>query len=329
MKAEAADFLKQLQESRSVLLTGPEGPDGDSIGACLALQRVIHQLAPHVRVSVAGRPGHRYGWLPGADQMVPDEDVVDADGVVVLDGDRKRLPPPVARAFANARWRGIVDHHCSTDITAYDIAIFDDQAESTCSLIRQLMQAWGVALDPALATLLYTGLIFDTGGFRYSNTHADSHRFAAELLETGIDHAAIMLKVMVERRLPALRLGARVIHETAYLADGKIALGVCTRAMIQEVQGEDEDTEGIVDALQHTSGVELAVLVIEKANNRVKLSLRSRGKVNVSALARTLDAGGGGHYRAAGVVLPGPLSAVMASLPDKLMAAFLGDPGKP
>ncbi|MES2644767.1 MAG: DHH family phosphoesterase [Myxococcota bacterium] len=307
-------LLDRVRQSTSVLLTGPEGPDGDSIGACIALQRLLEVTAPGVRVDVAGVPGHRYGWLPGAAAMVPDTAVGAYDGVVVLDGDKTRLCPEVTRAFAGARWTGIIDHHRSTDLGGYDVAYFDPTAESTCGMVSALAKAWAVPLDADLATLLYVGIIFDTGGFRYSNTAASTHRLAAELLETGIDHARIMLKVLVERRPAALRLMARLLQEATFPANGRLAMTTCTLAMMREVGANDGDLEGVVDMLQHTEGVDLAVVIVERAPTRVKLSLRSSGRVDVAALARSLDAGGGGHAKAAGVVLQAPVAEVVTRL---------------
>jgi phosphoesterase RecJ-like protein len=315
----AQQLLERVRASRSVLLTGPEGPDGDSIGACLALQRLLAVRAPGVRVDVAGSPGQRYAWLPGADAMVPDARVGAYDGVVVLDGDRRRLCADVGRAFAHAAWTGIVDHHRSTDVVGYDLALFDPDAESTCGMIHAVSKAWGVPLDADIAALLYAGVIFDTGGFRYSNTRASTHRLAAELLETGIDHARIMLKVLVERRPTALRLMGRILGEAELLGGGRLMLATCSRAMMRELGAVEADLEGVVDMLQHTEGVDLAIVVVERGAERVKLSLRSSGRVDVAALARGLHEGGGGHAKAAGVVLTTPLADVLAMLRDKLV----------
>lgn len=314
MVESSQQLLQRARGSTSVLLTGPEGPDGDSIGACLALQRLLAVAAPGARVDVAGNPGHRYAWMPGAVGMVPDAEVGTYDGVVVLDGDRTRLCPTVGAAFEGARWTGIVDHHRSTETAGYDVALFDPVAESTCGMIHALARAWGVPLDRELATLLYVGVIFDTGGFRYSNAVASTHRLAAELLETGIDHARIMLKVLVERRPQALRLLGRMLDAAEFAGGGRLALATCPLALLEELGANDGDLEGIVDALQHTEGVDLGVVVVERGPTRVKLSLRSSGRVDVAALARSLDAGGGGHAKAAGVVLQAPLDQVLARI---------------
>ena len=315
----------RLAGSSSVLLTGPEGPDGDSIGACLALQRILAVALPGLEVRVAGRPAARYAGLPGAGAMVPDAEVRPADGVIVLDGDCTRLAPPVAAAFAAAAWRGLVDHHASTDPSAYDVAVLDPTAESTCGMVAGMMQAWGVPLDRPLAELLYVGLIFDTGGFRYSNTRPATHGLAAELLATGIDHAQLSLDVLAERRPQAVRLLAAILGDAELRCDGALHLGWCPRVRLDAVGASEEDLEGVVDLLMNTRGVELTALFVERGPARVKLSLRSRGRVDVQALARRLHPGGGGHKKAAGASIPRSWAEAVAEVLPELERAARGE----
>lgn len=321
----AFDQLRALvRSSRTVLLTGPDSPDGDSIGACLSLARVLRALEPGVDVRVAGRPGFRYAFLPGAQAMVPEEAVAAVDGVVVMDGDRRRLAPAVAAAFDGARWTAIVDHHRSTDPSVYTVAIFDPAAESTCGLVYTMARHWGVPVDRDLAATLYTGVIFDTGGFRYSNTGPETHRMAAELLETGIDHAQVALRVLAERRPQGLRLLAALLARTTFEAGGRVVMASCPLALMAGLGADDGDLEGAVDHLQHTDGVELAAILVERPNGRVKVSLRSRGRVDVAELARALHDGGGGHAKAAGVALAGGLDPVTDAVRARLVAAVGG-----
>lgn len=322
MEGRAGILLERVRTSRSVLLTGPEGPDGDSIGACLALRGILRAAAPSVHVEVAGAASHRYAWLPGADTLVSDARVSRYDGVIVLDGDRRRLPAEVGRAFDAAGWTGIIDHHRSTDVSPYTVALFEPDAESTCGMISRIARAWSVPLDAELATLIYAGVIFDTGGFRYSNTRASTHLLAAELLATGIDHAKIALRILMERRSASLRLLGRLVSEARFEADGRLAVAVCTRALLQEFGCNEADLEGGVDLLQHTVGVELAVMAVERGPERVKLSLRSAGSVDVATLARSLHPSGGGHAKAAGVVLPEPVGTLLEHLQGVFSAAI-------
>lgn len=318
----ASRLLDAVRQSRTVLLTGPEGPDGDSIGACLALAAALRARAPGVEVSIAGTPGFRYAWLAGADTMIPDGGVGTYDGVVVLDGDRTRLPPNVARAFAAARWTGLIDHHRSSDLDGYSIPWLEPTAESTCVMVRRLLAAWDVPLDRALAEALYTGIIFDTGAFRYSNTTASTHTVAAELLSHGIEHWKICERVLMERRMSGLRLQARVCDRARLAGGNRVVIGVVSRATFKDLGADELDVEGIVDALQHVEGVELAALLVERSPEKTKLSLRSRGRVDVAALAQSLSPFGGGHAKAAGAALPWGLADAEPKVEAALVAAL-------
>lgn len=316
-----ADTLRErLAACPRVLLTGPSEADGDSIGACLALQSALRVLLPATEVAVVGDPGPKYAWMPGAEALMADADVApDWDAVVVLDGDRHRLTRNVAAAFAAARVRGLIDHHISSTLDGYDVAWIDPKATSTCAMVHEARAAWGLPLDRDVATQLYVGTIFDTGGFRHTNTTADTHRFAATLLETGFDHSFASTKVLYERRLPGLRATGHVLTAATFELDGQLAFGAVPRALIDELGLVSADLEGIVDALGLVEGVEVAVLLLERDPGQVKLSFRSRGKVDVAALAQRLVPTGGGHRKASGATMRGDLAEVRAAVLRELV----------
>lgn len=317
-------FRDAFESAGRVLLTGPMDPDGDSLGACLALARGVTKITG-AEVHVAGTPAFRYRWMPGASAMVPDDQVQGPyDLAVVLDGDRRRLQATVERAYDAARVHAIIDHHGSTDPSLYELVYLESTAASTCELVYQLLQAWGVPVDADLAALLYTGVIFDTGGFRHSNTHPSTHRLAAALLETGIDHALIAARVLSERRLSGQRLLGHVLCSARPLADGAVVVGVVSQADLARFGASEADIEGVVDALVFTTGVEVACLIVERPRGRVKLSLRSRQRVDVAALARAIAPGGGGHRRAAGVMMESALATAEHLTVEALTRAVQG-----
>lgn len=318
--------------ARRILLTGPIYPDGDSIGACLALARGIRHCWPAHQVDIAGDISFRYTWMPGADAIRPDawfEDAAPYDLAIVLDGDRSRLTAPITQAFQQAGQIAIVDHHSSTSPEGYSVALIDHHSASTCEMVHGLLQPWNVPLDRELAALLYTGLIFDTGGFCHSNTTAETHRFAATLLETGLVHTPINIRVLMERRPAGLKLMGHVLQHTSFHSGGEVAFGVVDLATSNRLGCTHGDIEGIVDALVFTQGVELACLCVEKTPNLVKLSLRSRSRLDVASLARSLSPGGGGHPRAAGVMLKQPLRTLINTLPGILIQTAGGKTSKP
>lgn len=319
----AADALLQaLIDARGpVLLTGPVAPDGDSLGACLALARVLRDRG--VDVAVTGAPSWRYAWMPGIDALLPDQGLgVDWRAVVVLDGDRLRLEPGAAAAFEAAPVRGIVDHHASTRPEGYTHPWIEPRATSACSMLYEAFQRWGVELDAELATWLYTGLVFDTGGFRYSNTSPATHRIAAHLLQAGAPHVDITTRVLVERRLQGLRLAGEIFGATEPVLGGRAVVAEVPLDLARRHDVVDGDLDGIVDALLHVRGVEVSVLLVQKPDGSVKYSLRSRGGVDVARLAARLAPSGGGHAKAAGAQIDADLAAARARVLELLAAAL-------
>lgn len=314
-------LLEVLQGCRDVLLTGPVEPDGDSVGACLGLQWLLARRG--VRAEVAGEPGYRYGWMPGASDMISDARLrTDYDAVVVMDGDRHRLLPNAAAAFTNARVKAIVDHHASTTPDGYTHCWIEPHATSTCEMVYDALVAAGETVDADIATRLYVGSIFDTGGFRYSNTTPATHRMAAALLETGIDHAAIAAKVLMERRAASVRVAGHVYREAEFLLQGQLLVGAISTTLDRELGLVPGDLEGVVDALVYVHGVEVAALLIERADESVKVSLRSRGRVNVAEVAKALSTAGGGHAKAAGASVAADLPTTRARLADIVHAVL-------
>jgi phosphoesterase RecJ-like protein len=294
-------LLDALTGAPSVLLTGPVRPDGDSLGACLALARVLERGG--VPVHVTGEAGYRYDWLPGADRLLGDGAVPTAHTVVVLDGDRHRLTPGVRAAWDRAQVRGIVDHHASTTPDGYELFWVDPDATSTCEMLYTALLRRGEPLDLDLATLLHAGSVFDTGCFRYDNTTPATLAMAADLIGRGVDHAGLTARMLGERRWPAVQALSRVTGAARRHLGGQLVVGRVPAALSDELRLIPDDLEGLIETLNLVSGVQVAVLLIDRPDGGTKVSLRSRGRVDVCALAKELVSSGGGHHKAAGAVV--------------------------
>jgi phosphoesterase RecJ-like protein len=189
-------------------------------------------------------------------------------------------------------------------------------------MVYRILQHWSLPLDADMATQLYTGIIFDTGGFKHENTQVETHRLAAELLGLGVKPAMIHAKVLHERTAAGLRLLGEVLTNAQFLADGAVVIGVIPLQLSSRLGIAPGDTEGVVDALLNTAGVEVACLVREVGSDVVKLSLRSRSYVDVASLARSMTTMGGGHVRAAGAKFLESLDQVMDRLKTALPATI-------
>jgi phosphoesterase RecJ-like protein len=321
----AQQLRRFAEEAQRVLLTGPEDADGDSIGATLALARGIEALGAKEVLVAADTPA-RYRWMPGAESILPNASVAsDFDLVIVMDGDRHRLAPQVDLAFKAAARTVVVDHHRTTSAEGYDLAIVDHTAAATCTQVLGILDDWAVPMDSVLAQLLYVGLIYDTGGFRYSNTKPETHHAAARLLATGIDHASIASRVLMEVSRAGMALKAGVLRSATFHGDGQMVLGSCSTALMRACGADTGDLDGLVESLLYVEGAELSVLMVERGPESVKLSLRSRGAIDVAALAKRLDSGGGGHAKAAGVVLSQSLEGATGFLPTICLKALAAD----
>lgn len=305
-----------VMRSHRALLTGPAEVDGDSIGAALALATVLERANPELEAVVASPSPlpRRYGFLADIERVVtPDELAGPFDAAFLLDGVRHRIGGEVGRHFDNAQTRVLVDHHMSTDPAEYDLALLDGRRASTCEIVAEVAQhpRFAVTVDRAMAQQLYTGIAFDTGVFRYSCTTPDTLRLAAQLLETGIDAQQIVERVFLDARYDDTIFRGRVMSEVRCAADGKIAFACVPLSLRDETHASVEATEGLINHLIFIEGVEVAALLSERPGHQVKISFRSRGKVNVAQVASTLSPGGGGHDRASGVTLDGTLTAAL------------------
>ena len=322
MKNKVAQLRLLCTQANRILLTGPVLPDGDSIGACLALRRVIQSVSS-ARVDVTGKIPYRYQWMPDIDTVKEDLLLQDHyDVAIVLDGDRNRLPKSVKQTYDRATSTALIDHHASTDPSVYTLALLDTAAASTCQMILHIMDLWEVPLSVDVAEMIYTGLIFDTGGFRHSNTTADVHQIAARLIQTGIEHSQIFNTILIERKQSGLALLAHAISNRILLEDDRIVFCAISQADFLALGCTQGDIDGIIDSLVFTTNVELACLCIERGPVQVKLSLRSRKEINVARLAQEIHPDGGGHVRAAGAMLPEKFSSVVHRLPAILCRAL-------
>lgn len=296
------DLTSALTSARSVLLTAPVDLDGDAVGAMLSLRRVLLARWPALSVAcIAGETlPSRYAFLPDADRIeAPGTESLGRhfDVAIIVDGDTGRLGN-VSSTFERATLRAQLDHHKSADPTAVDVALIDAEAASTTELVLQLCDAWGVALEPSLAAQIYAGLVFDTHVFRYRLTRPPTLRAAARLMETGIDHAAIVERVLLDQPLDKVRLRGRMLERLQCAADGRLAWATLTESECNGVE-----TGGLVDDLVFIDGVEVGLLVMERASGLCKVSLRSKGGVDCAQVAQSLSPRGGGHARAAGATV--------------------------
>lgn len=300
-----------------MVITAHRSPDGDALGSALGLKSHLESIGfQHVKVVLPDGFPAFYNWMPGAadvvlfDQSQPDAEAIlsGAEFVFCLDYNAlNRLGRDMEAAVASVQAPiAMIDHHMHpSGFATWNFS--DATCGSTAELIYRWIQAAGESsfLTSATATCLYTGVMTDTGSFRFPSVTPATHRMVAHLLETGMSHADIHAAVYDSNRLDRLRLTGYALSEKLEVdtANG-CAMIVLTLEELNRYHAQSGDTEGLVNQALSVEGVNCAVFIREAKHDRVKLSLRSRGSFSVREVAER-HFNGGGHHNAAGGALDG------------------------
>ena len=312
--------VDELRARSCFVMVSHVKPDGDTLGAGLALGLALEAMGKRVHYFQQDEVPRNLRFLPGAERVsrnIPAE--LPPDTLWVF-GDMSTtaragefLPPLERKNILN------IDHHLGN--TRFGALNFIREEEcSTGSCVLLLLRALGAPITPDIATCLLTTIMTDTGGFMHSNTTADVLREGARLMDLGADKELITTEIYDNKRFAALRLLGRALGEARLEEAGRYCWSLVDDAMLDAVGADGEDTEEIVQHLRAIEGVEVAAL-FKAYDGEVRVSLRSAGKINVQAAAARL--GGGGHARASGLTYDGPPEAAIAAVREVLKAEGL------
>jgi phosphoesterase RecJ-like protein len=308
-----AAIAQALAGSGRALIVGHSAPDGDCLGAGLALGAALRRLGKTAVVACADGVPAALRFLPGAAGVVTAVAADEAfDTAVTLECTTLARAGALADAVGRARLVIAIDHH--PDHMPYaDLTDLDPDAPAVGAMVADLIARLGVSLDRTMALNLLTAVVTDTGAFRYANTTPGALRLAADLMGHGASVHEVVRAVYEEQPVQAVRLLGAALVGTVLHHGGRVAVAVLTPATLAAAGASWEDTSGIAAALRAVAGVRLA-MVFEDRGDRVRVSLRSRDGARADRVARAL--GGGGHAEAAGAEPPGPLEEVVAQALD-------------
>jgi phosphoesterase RecJ-like protein len=304
--------VEELQQATKLLVTTHENPDGDALGSLLAFDEMMRALGKDsvMFMSASNFPlPHEYQHLPlERVQNAPPEDMDERIAVFLDCGNIDRMPVD----FLHREGQHILNidhHHDNTHFGTVNLVVGD--ASCTAEILWELAHALGVEITPSMAEALYIALITDTGRFMYENTGARAHVMAAELIEAGVDVAAVYRQLYQDLPFPRLQLLARALASVRRYDEGRVTVVHLTRADFGETGAIESDSEGVVDHLRSVEQTKVAVLIRELLDREGrKVSLRSTdGQVDVSVIARSI--GGGGHRQAAGATTEMPLQELI------------------
>lgn len=302
--SETAAFLRS--GNHYCILTH-RSPDGDTIGCASALCRGLRSIGKSAAVLENPQTTPRYApWLEGLTVPKPGT----GDTMITVDVAAETLFPENAGQLTVSL---AIDHHGSN--TGFAAHTLLDPSKAACGeIIYALLRELDAPLDLVSAGALYVAVSTDTGCFQYSNTTSDSLRVAAALRDTGIDAASINRELFGVRSLRRLRLEARLTETTTFLAGGRVAVCVLPLSLREELGLTEDDLDALASFPRAIEGVEAGVMLKEKPNGIVKLSLRSGPAINASKVCAHL--GGGGHPAAAGASMNATLDGAVEMVRD-------------
>ncbi|MGQ9902361.1 MAG: DHH family phosphoesterase [Fimbriimonadales bacterium] len=291
-----------LHTAESFLIVPHLHPDGDALGSALGLYHALKQMGKTEVIAVSHDPVPEiYRFLPDWEQILlehPQQRTYDV-AIVVDQSQLSRAGRHEALARA-ARQMLQIDHHVVMEPFA-DVALVDTSAAATAELVYRLLRFMRLPISPEVATCLLTGIVTDTFSFKLPNTTPRTLRIAAALQQAGADLSFINEQVFETRSFSAVKLLGLALSTLQRTEDGKIAWVAISRSAFEAAHAHEEETEGIVNFVRSVRGVEVAMMLRESPHRKVRVSLRSRGAVNVALLAQQF--GGGGHENAAGCTL--------------------------
>jgi bifunctional oligoribonuclease and PAP phosphatase NrnA len=318
-------FKKVIQKSKTISIVTHWSPDGDAMGSSLGLYHHLKQLKKNVKVIVPNDYPDFLAWLPGDKNVInhqreskkAEQFLTKSDLIFTLDFNTlKRIDKLGDCILKNTNAKKImVDHHREPDNYA-DLYYHDVNACSTCELIFQLILATAglKAINKNIATCLYTGIMTDTGNFRFPSVTAGTHKIVAELIEKGADNSAIYSAVQDDYSEARMRLvGYCLSQKMKVLRDFSSAYICLTKEELDRFGFEKGDTEGLVNYALSIRGIRFSAFFMEK-DGMIKTSFRSKGNVDVNTFARNFW-NGGGHKNAAG----GQFSSDMKSCEAKFL----------
>jgi phosphoesterase RecJ-like protein len=318
MLERLAAFLEQHER---ILLTTHENPDGDGVGASIALAAHLKAAGKEVRIVVTPvlpenlRFLDPESWIEAFDAAGAHRDLAAwPDAWLLIDASEPHRMGPLCAAFeATGAQRACLDHHLKDVPKGFDFEFTDPTASASTELVYDLVRPRiGGDLPPVMAQALYAGLVSDTGNFRHSNSTPKVHEAAADLIAQGV-HPARTYNALYQTATPAkLRLFGLAASGLQLKCGGRFAYVAVTRADLEACGATQEDLDDLVEEPRKLKGVEVAALFSETPDGRAKVSLRSRERVDVNAVCRQF--GGGGHRLASGAKVSGPLQDFISAV---------------
>jgi bifunctional oligoribonuclease and PAP phosphatase NrnA len=297
-----AHLADEIRKRQRFVITSHVRPDGDAIGSSLAMAYALRELGKDVRVVFRDEPPAPLEVFPGVSAIEVTGRVDDpGDAVIVMEsGDLKRTGVEgLDRGFVIN-----IDHHLGNSMYG-SLNWFDLSAAACGEMVFDLVKELGVPLTPEIATHVYVAILTDTGSFHYSSISPRTFDICRQCVEAGVDPPAVARSIFDSNNLGRLKLFGAVLSKMELDASGRLATVYVDRQLARECGGTYEDTEGLINLPLTVKEIQAVVFFKEDATNDWRISMRSKGEVDINAVAKQF--GGGGHKNASGCSAEGPI----------------------
>ena len=299
-----------IDQAGKIVILGHVNPDGDCVGSCLAVYNYIKEWDSSKAVTVRlERVPSKFSYLSGFDAIETEAGEETYDLCICLDSSDEERLGDFKSCFDRSAKTICIDHHITNRGYAQENVI-DGHASSACEVVYgQLDES---RISKHVAECIYTGIIHDTGVFKYSNTSRKTMEIAGKMMEKGIDFGTIIDGSFYKKTYMQSQILGRALLESITFLDGRCIFSVVRKKDMDFYGVEKSDLDGIVDQLRVIDGIECAIFLYETGIHQFKVSLRSNSIVDVSRIAAYF--GGGGHVRAAGCTMSGSVHDVVNNL---------------
>ena len=289
-----------LEQSKSVLVVSHVDPDGDALGTQLAFAAFLRKGGKKVYLVREDEIPEKYGFLPGVNEIKHIHDIIDGfnvDAAVVLECPKFTRAGNITKKLADDCRIINIDHHQDNEEFG-EINWIDLKASSVGEMVFELFDAVGHEIDETTALQLYTAILSDTGRFRYNSTTPRTMAIVGKLIEAGADPREICDQVYYNHPLSTIKLIGHALDNAEFVSSNTICILSVGQEILRQKEARLSDTEGLAEYTLFGQGVEVGILLKEGHDGVTRVSLRSRGKINVANVAARFD--GGGHPCAAG-----------------------------
>ena len=310
-------IAEKLFAAKKVVLFPHVNPDGDSVGSCSALSLALRQAGVECYVCVGDYPQYMKHINSETFTLDPDK-VYGADIAVAVDCSADNRLDSRLEAFKSGKEKMCVDHHMNPEGYG-EVYYIDEDAAAVSEIVFEIIKLAGARITRDMANGLYTGIVTDTGGFRYSNTTPESHEKAVELMNIGVDHLQIMVNLYQNKSLKKVRAENRAVDNMLLFAGGKGNISHLTSGEMAEMDAHPQDCDEIIDRLRDIDGVEMAAY-LEEREDGIKVSMRAKTTGSVVEICQKY--GGGGHKKAAGCTIKDSMESVYALIKREMEIAL-------